>query len=266
VKKKALSVLLALGIGLFAACAGGPQGSGPDAGHGFISAFKGIAHLVLSPIQIAAGLLEGVASLPYYASTSIHAINDGLVKAQAKITLDDTYDAAYGKRLNQVDADGSTGELFRRMKHASKFFQSVLKSYGVSDPENYILTSIDTANRQGYTLFAVVHRQTQSMTVLDKYNGKTKRNFSRSDRLFYEPFQQDINGKTLDTIVDWAGVPREFTKTQKQQAVLLTLAANAVVDGRKRNDYWEIEKRWIAGDFANIIDRQNEKVQKSLGI
>jgi len=265
-KKKALSILLALGLGFFSACASGPQGGGPDAGHGFTAAFKGIAHLVLSPLQIAAGLLEGIASLPYYASTNLHAINDGLIEAQAKVTLDDTYDAAYGKRLKQVGPDGNTGELFRRMKHASKFFQKVLKSYGVPDPESYILTSIDTANRDGYTLFAIVHRSVDDMTVLDKYDGTTKRHFSRSDRLFYEPFQSDVNGKSLDSIIDWAGVPREFTKTQKQQAVLLTLAANAVVEGRRRTDYWEIEKRWIAGDFSAVMSDQNEKVQKSLGI
>ena len=264
-KKHILWTIFALGIGLLSACVGAPKG-GPDAGHGLKSAFKGIAHLVLSPIQIAAGLAEGVASLPYYASTNIHAINEGLVKAQAKVTLDDTYDAAYGKRLNQVGAEGDTGELFRRMKHASKFFQKVLRQHGIPDAENYILTSIDTANRKGYTLFAVVYRPTKQMSVIDKYDGKTIRNFSSEDRLFYEPFKKDIHGKLLDTIIDWAGVPTDFYRTQKQQAVLLTLAANAVADGKRRLEYWDVEKRWIEGEFTAIMTTQNSKVQKSLGI
>jgi hypothetical protein len=35
----------------------------------------------------------------------------------------------------------------------------------------------------------------------------------KTDRLFYEPFQKDTNGRALDEIVDWTGLPREDTKT-----------------------------------------------------
>jgi len=258
-------LLVAASVLVLNACAA-PQRGGPDAEHGFISMFKGIGHLILSPFQIAAGLLEGVAALPYYAGTSLKAINDGLNKAQAKVTLDDTYESAYGKRLDQVSPDGETGEVFRRMKHASEYFQKVLKRYGVPDPQNYILTSIDTANKDGATLFAIVYRPARTITVIDKYDGKTVRAFTSEDRLFYEPFQTDINGKPLDVIVDWAGVPVEYYKNQKQQAVLLTLAANAVADGRKRSDYWAKERQWISGDFTTVLKQQNDKVQKSLGI
>lgn len=264
--KKLKTLLLVIVVaGIVGACAT-PQSGGPDAERGLIGMFRGIGHLVLSPFQIAAGLLEGVAALPYYAGTSLKAINDGLAKAQAKVTLDDTYESAYGKRLDQVSADGDTGEVFRRMKHATEYFQKVLKRYGVPDPQHYILTSIDTANKDGATLFAVVYRPTKSITVLDKYDQKTLRTFTADDRLFYEPFQTDINGKQLDIIVDWAGVPIDHYKTQKQQAVLLTLAANAVAEGRKRSDYWMAEKRWIAGEFFSVLKQQNDKVQKSLGV
>lgn len=243
-----------------------PQQGGPDAEHGFISAFKGIGHLILSPFQIAAGLAEGVAALPYYAATSLTAINDGLAKAQAKVTLEDTYESAYGKKLSQVGPEGDTGQVFRRMKNASEYFQKILKQYGIPDAEHYILTSIDTANKEGATLFAIVYRPASSITVIDKYDGKTIRTFAREDRLFYEPFQADVNGKPLDVIIDWAGVPTEYSKTQKQQAVLLTLAANAVAEGRKRSDYWLAEKRWITGEFNEILQKQDEKIRKSLEI
>lgn len=254
---------LLLSVALFAGCAG-PQTGGPDAEHGFISAFRGIGHLILSPFQIAAGLAEGVAALPYYASTSLAAINDGLAKAQAKVTLDDTYESAYGKRINQISADGDTGEVFRRMKHATEYFQKVLVKYGIRDADRYILTSIDTANKQGFTLFAVVYRPAKSVTVVDKYDGRTLQKFTAEDRLFYEPFESDANGKPLDVIIDWAGVPADYYKTQKQQALLLTLAANAVAEGRRRSDYWLAEKKWIAGDTQEVMQKQDEKVRKSL--
>jgi hypothetical protein len=262
---KKIVITSLLGVCLVSACAHNLQG-GPDARHGIGGFFKGVAHLVLSPIQIASGLLEGVASLPYYASTGLHAINEGMVNAQASITLDDTYEAAYGKRIDEVNADGDTNERFRRMKHATEYFQKVLKQYGVVDYQYYYLTSIDTANKDGATLFAVIYRTSDSITVLDKYDNKTQRRFTSSDRLFYEPFMVDIHGNPLDVIIDWAGVPIEAYASQKQQAVLLTLSANAVATGKKRQDYWQIEKRWIEGDFQQIIKEQNAKVEQSMRI
>jgi len=260
---KKILLVSGLSICLISGCAhNSVNGSGAKSGLGGF--FKGIAHLVLSPLQIAAGLLEGVASLPYYASTGLHEINKGLEDAQANITLDDTYESAYGKRISEVSIDGETNDRFRRMKHASSYLQKILKSYGVDKHENYFLTSIDTANKQGATLFAVVYRPTQSIKVLDKYNHKTVRNFTTTDRLFYEPFAKDINGNDLDTIIDWAGVPTESYKSQKMQAVLLTLAANAIIDGKRSDDYWAIEKRWIAGESAIIMKQQNSKVGQSM--
>lgn len=263
--RKVIGTIAVASLVVLSACAT-PSGGGPDAERGMISAVRGIGHLILSPIQIAAGVAEGVAALPYYAGTSLKAINEGLVSAQAKISLDDTYESAYGKRLDQVSESGDTGEVFRRMRHASDYFQKVLKRYGVPDPQNYILTSIDTANNQGYTLFAVVYRPTRVISVTDKYDGKTIRNFTSEDRLYYEPFASDTNGKPVDTIIDWAGVPTDQVKTQRQQALLLTLAANAVAEGRKRTDYWDAEKRWIGGQFAAVIKEQEQRVDGKLKV
>ncbi|MFN0316130.1 MAG: hypothetical protein ACKVQA_13965 [Burkholderiales bacterium] len=263
-KLKAL-ISIMLSTIFLVSCASQNQG-GPSAGHGLSAVFRGIGHLILSPLQIAAGLVEGVASLPYYASTSLSGINDGLTKAQAKITLEDTYDSAYGKNMREAGPEGDTGQVFRRMRNASEDFQRVLKQYGVPNSERYILTSIDTANKEGATLFAVVYRPVKEITVTDKYDGKTVRRFAPEDRLYYEPFEKDANGNSLDVIIDWAGVPAEYYKTQKQQAVLLTLAANAVVEGRRRTDYWAAERGWIAGQFGEILKQQDEKVRKSLQI
>ncbi|MGD9367192.1 MAG: hypothetical protein PVH87_15950 [Desulfobacteraceae bacterium] len=108
--KKIIAILSALL--LIVGCATGNP-NGPRADHGLGSAFEGIAHLVLSPIQIAAGLLEGISALPYLISTNIHDINRSMIEAQAAITLDDTYETAYGKRLSKVPETGDTGEVFR---------------------------------------------------------------------------------------------------------------------------------------------------------
>jgi len=239
---------------------------GPNAGHGFSSALAGLAHLVLSPVQIAAGVLEGISAVPYYLSTNIHEINRGMIEAQAAITLDDTYESAYGTRLSQVPEDGETGEVFRRMKHATQYFQKVLRQYGVQDADRYILTSIDTANKDGYTLFAVVYRPKETIRVFDKYNGTSVRKFHRSDRLFYEPFATDVNGNPLDTIIDWAGLPRKIIGNQKAQALLITMAANAVVEGRINDDYWDAEKKWIGGDFLAITERKMQGVKEKMNI
>ena len=58
-------------ITFFVTACAAPQSGGPDAEHGLISAFKGLGHLILSPFQIAAGLAEGVAALPYYAAEMV---------------------------------------------------------------------------------------------------------------------------------------------------------------------------------------------------
>jgi len=240
--------------------------SGQRVKTGFGKAAIGIAQLILSPVQIAAGLLEGIASIPYYLSTNVSEINKGMVAANAKITLDDTYESAYGKRINAIPETGDTGEVFQRMKHASEYFQKVLSRYGVPNANRYILTSIDTANAKGYTLFAVVYRPASAIRVIDKYDGTTVRNFEAGDRLFYEPFMKDINGRPLDTLIDWAALPREYIKTQKAQALLLTMAANAVVNEKRSPDYWETEKRWIAGEYEAITEQKMSSVRNKMKI
>ena len=242
------------------------SGQGPSPATGFKSAARGIAMLVLTPVQITAGVLEGVASLPYYAATGLKDLNEGLVKAQAAITLEDTYGSAYQQDFRQVPDNGDTGQVFRRMKTISKKFQSVLSQYGVNNADEYLLTSIDTANKKGYTLFAVVHRSKKNIRVYDKYKGNQMREFAIEDRLFYEPFATDVDGSQLDEIIDWAAVPTHSYTSQKQQAVMITLAANKVISGQRRNDYWQAERQWINGGFLNVYNQQQSGVKRALGI
>jgi len=246
-------IVIAFAIFMVFACAA-PNQQGPSTEHGMGSALQGVAHLILSPLQIAAGLLEGIASVPYFLSTGVHEVNRGMIEAQANVALDDTYEAAYNTKIADVPESGDTGVVFRRMKHATESFQKVLRAYGVHDADRYILTSIDTANEQGYTLFAVVYRPGDSIEVFDKYSPSQVRIFTRGDRLFYEPFQKDVHGRGQDAVVDWAAMPRDDIKTQKAQAILITLAANSVVEAKRSPEYWEIERRWIAGEFREITN------------
>ncbi len=227
---------------------------------------SGVAHLVLAPVQIALGVLEGITSLPFYLNNSIHSINEGLVQAQAKITLGDTYQSAYNKRINDVPSNGETGVVFRRMKEATQFFQTVLKQYGVPDFDRYILASVDTATDAGYTLYSVIYRPTNTIQVVDKYDGRSIRTFSTEDRLFYDPYKQDAQNKSLDVIIDWAGLSKDSTQTQKGQAVLVTIAANSVLNGKRSPDYWETEKRWIAGDYRKITEQRMSYMKNRMGL
>jgi hypothetical protein len=249
----------------FISCTTPPPKDGPSVKHGFSTALAGLGHLLLSPLQIAAGLLEGIASVPYYLSTSLQEINQGLIEAQADITLDDTYESAYGKRLTQVPPSGDTGEIFRRMKHATEFFQKVLKQYGVLESNHYILTSI-TDNRSEDVLFAVVYRSADTFEITDKYDGKTVRTFSSKDRLFYEPYAKDIQGNQLDIIIDWAALSLDTIQTQKAQAILITLAANSVLNEKRTPEYWDIEKRWLAGQAHQIVEQRSKDMNRRIGI
>ncbi len=99
--------LLIAGLGgLLTTCATTPA-TVPSVEDGFSSALSGLRHLLLSPLQIAAGLLEGIASVPYYLTTHLNTLNQGLIQAQAHINLEDTYQSAYSKSSASYSANVS---------------------------------------------------------------------------------------------------------------------------------------------------------------
>ena len=61
-------------------------------------------------------------------------------------------------------------------------------------------------------------------------------------------------------------MPREDINTQKAQAILITLASNSVVEGKKSPEYWEIERRWIAGQFMEITKERLVAVRERMGL
>lgn len=218
--------------------------------------------------QIANGLQEGLAALPYYAlaDVKVDEINPQFENIGAEITLADTYRAAYGRNFDTVPADGDTGHSFSTMQEATGNLYKILLDHNVPNADNYIMTSIDTANDQGYTLFAVLYRPYGMITVVDKYDKKTTRALNRDNRLYYEPFRYDINSRPVDTIIDWAGIPVTSYNKQKYQALMLTLAANKIIEGTIRLDYWDAEEQWIAGEFGAICYSQDQRTCSILGI
>ena len=50
------------------------------------------------------------------------------------------------------------------------------------------------------------------------------------------------------------------------QAILLTLATNPVITNKRKDKYWDVEKRWIAGDYINVMRENNNDVKEILGL
>lgn len=218
-----------------------------------------IGYVIASPFLILAGILEGIATAPYFVQTDLHAMNRELEAADSDVTLDRTYQYAYGRRLETVPKSGSTGTVFHHLKDATAHFQNVLRGYGVEDFDRYVITAVRTADRDGYTLYSVVYRPTERIRVRDD-NGQIRTLTPRNYRYYYRPYENDADGAPLDVVVDWAGVPRTTIKTQKGQAILLTLAANSVLINRRTDGYWAIQERWIAGQFNEIANARRRQL------
>ncbi len=144
------------------------------------------------------------------------------------------------------------------MHEATAHFQNVLKGYGVADYENYLLTAVSTANREGYTLYGLVYRSARQIRIVDRNN--RARTLSPRDREFYRPYERDLSGRPVDLVIDWAGVARSAIRTQKGQAILMTLAANSVLINRLSDDDWEIERRWAECDYKNIVAKRKAQL------
>jgi hypothetical protein len=247
---------------LLVGCAA-PQRGGPSPEHGFSTFGQGLGHLVLSPFMIAAGLLEGVSTVPYFISTDLHEMNRAMVEANAQVDLERTYEYAYKEKIADVPASGDTGKVFRHLSAATEHFQRVLKGYGVEDYDRYILTGIRTADREGYTLYAVVYRPE---AVVQVQQGEVTRALEPRHFDYYKPILRDASGRPMDVIIDWAGVPRTTIRTQKGQAILMTIAANSVLMNRRSDDYWAVEERWLAGEYKDIVAERKRYLDKRMGV
>lgn len=235
----------------------------PSPGHGFDAVGHGLGQLVLSPFLIVAGLLEGLAALPHFVAADLHELNRNMVASGAAVGMDRTYRYAYGQDFESVPAHGGDGVVFRHMDEATHHFQRVLAGYGVADHRSYLLTAVRTADREGYTLYAVVHRPQQRIRVRDARGRRVV--LDAGDEAFYRPYRHDDAGRALDVVIDWAGVPRAQVMTQRGQAVLMTIAANSVLTHRRSDAYWRAEARWAAGGFRDVVAEREAYLQRRMG-
>lgn len=217
---------------------------------------------------IAEGLGVGAPALPYYAysKTTLEVIDKEFKDANAKVTIEDTYTYGYKKSFKNLGTDGDTGQTFADMGTATRYLQNILKAKGLSDAENYFLTGIDSAKGLGFTLIAAVHRLGKDIRVYDKFGASNEYTLTCDDPPFYQPYRFDCEGNPLDTVYEWAAVPNDCFEKQGQQAILLTLTANKILENKPKTDYWEAERKWIAGNFMSVVVDQDYMVCQALGI
>lgn len=218
--------------------------------------------------QIAVGIQIGAPALPYfvYSKMSLPLLNEEFKNSNALITLEDTYDAAYGFSFNDVPADGNTGQDFDNMETASRYLQNILKSKGIKNSQNYYMTSIDTANADGYILIAAIYRPTDTISVFNKFDFLARQTLTAKDPEFFQAYRQDDTQNDLDIVYEWAALPIECVSYQAFQAILLTLTANKILQQTSDYDYWRKERQWIAGNHLSVLVKQDMKVSQALGI
>lgn len=210
----------------------------------------------------------GAPALPYYvySETTLEVIDQELKEVNAKVTLEDTYRYGYKQSFKNLGPEGDTGQTFTDMETATLYLQNILEAKGMPDADNYFLTSIDSAKGLGFTLIAAVHREETDILVYDKFGASSESTLTCDEPSFYQPYRFDCQGNPLDTVYEWAAVPNDCFEKQGQQAILLTLTANKILEKTPKPDYWEAEKKWIAGNFMSVIVDQDYMVCQALGI
>jgi len=128
------------------------------------------------------------------------------------------------------------------------------------------MTSIDSARTFGFTLIAAVHRPDEEVTVYDKFGASSEKTITCDVPPFYQPYRFNCEGEPLDTIYEWAAVPNDCFEKQGHQAIMLTLTANKLLEKRPKPDYWEAERKWIAGNYKSVVVDQDYMVCQALGI
>jgi hypothetical protein len=272
---RGVSTLLvaALLIGGCAVPNGGPSGQVAADNFG-----RGVMNLVLAPFMIVAGIAQGLAFLPYTLGMGLAELNKNLQQANA-VPLDDSYKATFGVAMADQRVDQKSGDirgqegLYGRYRpeaifEANKAFQRLLVSQGMS-PEmasHYALGgNYRYAWNRGHILLAVTYRHpgAEPFRVTAKQTGIVT-TFRPDQRGWYEPYERDVNGKAVDEVIDWAALEYKVLRQDKVVATLMVLAAEAVKSGKRAPDYWQAERRWMAGETSEIMRESLAKVQNAL--
>ncbi len=267
--RRGMSLLLA--VTLLAGCVA------PDGRLALETFGRGVVNLILSPFMIAAGLLQGLAFLPYTVGMSLGELNRALVEAQA-VPLDDAYRATHGVGIADSKVDQQTGAvagsgLYGRrrpeaMLEATRAFQRLLVSQGMPEEraQHYVLTGNYTqVATQGHILLAVVYRHPAMgpFRAVSKHTGIAT-TFRPEQMAWREPYERDATGQVVDEVIDWAGFEYGLLRDDKVVATLMVLAAEAVKSGKRAPDYWTHERRWMQGESGQVIHETRDRVRRAL--
>lgn len=88
--------------------------------------------------------------------------------------------------------------------------------------------------------------------------------FRPTDRGWRVPYERDVNGQVVDEVIDWGAVESRLLRQDRVVATLMVLAAESVKADRRSPDYWEVERRWIAGQTDQIVRESMDRVRRAL--
>jgi hypothetical protein len=265
---------------LLAGCAA-PNGNGYQAAERGMQTFAtGLANLLLAPVMIVTGLLQGLAFLPYVAGLALDDLNRALMQARA-VTLEDSYRAAYGVSLQDPRVDPKSGQVagggfgFGRFRpgalaDATDAFQRLLVSQGMQESaaRHYVIVADYTHTRsRGVILLAVVYRHTGSdpFQVVSKHTGIST--LMRPDSPGWRSaFERDVHGLLIDEVIDWTAIDYAALQQDKVVATLMSIGAESIKSGRRAHEFWSAEKRWLAGETAQVMAESSGKVRQALAM
>lgn len=250
----------------------------PQARTGWETFGRGMLNLALSPLMIVSGLAQGLAFLPYTIGMGLTELNQALLSANA-VSLDDSYKATFNVSMTDPAVHPRTGEvhsqdgLYGRFKpeaiiEANRAFHRLLVSQGM--PENtardYALVgNYAHAWSRGKILVAVVRRHTgaQAFRVKAKQTGIVT-TFQPAQRAWYEAYERDVDARPIDEVMDWTAIEYAALRQDKVVATLMAIAAEAVKADKRAPEYWDAERRWLAGDTATVMHESMDKVKRAL--
>lgn len=240
----------------------------------------GLGNLILAPFMIVAGLLQGLAFLPYTAGLALDELNRALLEAHA-VSLEDSYRAAYGVSLSDPRVDRNTGQVadggfgFGRYRpgalaDASNAFQRLLISQGMPDAvaRHYVIVADYTHTRsRGVLLLAVVYRHTgnEPFQVSSKNTGIVTM-FRPANLGWRSAYERDVHGQLIDEVIDWTAIEYTALQQDKLVATLMAIGAESIKSGKRSHEYWAAERRWIAGETTQVMAETRGKVQQALAM
>lgn len=195
------------------------------------------------------------------------------------VSLDDSYRAAFGVSVADRRVDQKTGDVHGQRRRYGRYapealagtnraFHRLLISQGMSDEtaRKYVLVGNYThAWTRGQILLAVVlrHTRTEPFRVRDKQTS-TVTTLHPDQRCWYEAYERDVNGQAIDEVIDWAPLEYGVLRHDKIVATLLVLATEAVKFDTRSPDYWQAERRWLAGETAAVPQESADRIQGTL--